>query len=463
MSFILNREKLCRNLDKIFDTFKEAVCVTDHDGTILYLNNKYEQLANLKSADILGQSVEKICQNGTFDFVVNPEVIKTKKPMTGVQSVSTGPNLFLDGYPIFDSQGEVTLVVSFIRDMKAVQVLKKRLSSQEKQLTACQRLQATDKTEYPRMLELQGLRPAFKRLNRVADTDAAVLLLGETGVGKDVFARELHALGTRSKCPFIKADCSCIPENLMESEFFGYESGAFSDANSKGKMGFFEMATSGILFLDEIGELPTHQQVKLLRVLQDREIVRIGSPLPKKVDVHIIAATNKDLEEEVEAGRFRSDLFYRLKVAVIKIPPLRERREDIKPLVVAFLKFYTHKYNRNTVLATEVMEALYNYAWPGNVRELENIIISLVVTSEKNIAELKDLPRRISAKYQEKFNTLDLSEIRLEDRSLPEIMGELEKKIVSDALNRFGSIGGAAKQLKVDRTTVFRKIKKYSI
>jgi transcriptional regulator with PAS, ATPase and Fis domain len=463
MTFLMKREKLCRHLDKIFDTFKEGVCVTDDDGTILYLNNKYEQLANLKNTEILGKSVEDICQKGTFDFVVNPKVIKFKKPVTGVQSVSTGPNLFLDGYPIFDKQGKVTLVISFIRDMKSVQALKNRLSSQEKQLAACKLLQSTGKIEYPKMLKTRGLSPAFKRLRRIAVTDAAVLLLGETGVGKDVFAKELHALSARSKGKFVKADCTCIPENLMESEFFGYESGAFSGANRKGKKGFFEMANSGTLFLDEIGELPLHQQTKLLRVLQDRQIVRLGSSLPKKVDVRIIAATNKDLDKEVEEGRFRSDLFYRLKVAVINIPPLRERCEDIKPLVDAFLSFYIQKYQRDIALDPQVTEALCSYGWKGNVRELENTIISLVVTCENDIAELNDLPHRISFKYKEGFRTLDLSTVILEDRSLPEIMGDVEKEVVMHALNRFGSIGGAAKQLKVDRTTIYRKLKKNSV
>lgn len=463
MSVTKNRDKISENVEKIFDTFREGVCITDSDGTILYLNNKYEELANLKRKEILGQPVEKVCRTGIFDMVVNPEVVRTKKPVTGVQSVSTGPHLFLDGYPVFDSQGDVSLVVSFIRDMNAVQTLKKLLMSQEKQLAAFQFLHVSDKKEYPTRFELGGLESSVKRLRLVADTDAAVLLLGETGVGKDVFAKELHELSARSTGPFVKADCSCIPEHLMESELFGYEPGAFSGASKRGKKGFFEEAASGTLFLDEIGELPLSQQAKLLRVLQDRQIVRLGSALPREVDVRIIAATNKDLEHEVESGRFRSDLFFRLNVAEITIPPLRDRREDIMPLVEAFLKYYTHEYRRTISLAPEVRDALVCYDWPGNVREVENIMISLVVTCEKETAELRDLPFRISSAYQENIQKLALPTINLEGKSLPEIMDVLEKLVISDALKRFGSIHAAAKQLNVDRTTIFRKCKKHSL
>ena len=463
MSIVIKREKLCMYLDQTFGAFREGICVSDADGTILYLNSRHEELANLKSGEILGKSAEKTCENGIFDFVVNPEVVRTKKPVTGVQSVCTGRHLFLDGYPVFDDKGEVTLVVTFIRDMTAMQELKKRVSAQEKMLEAYQFLQSSNEIKYPQILDSDRLKSAYSRLVRVADTDATVLLLGETGVGKDVFAKKLHALSARSERAFIKADCACIPENLIESEFFGYVPGAFSGASAKGKVGYFEKADSGTLFLDEIGELPLQLQAKLLRVLQDREVVRVGATTPRKVDVRIVAATNKDLEEEVEAGRFRQDLFYRLKVAMIRLPPLRERREDILPLATNFLRFYTHKYNRNMALSPEVKEALQNYSWPGNVREIENLILSLIVTCEKDIAEPEDLPPAISPPRPKCSDLRAFAECTWENRSLQEIMEDLEKKVLTDALDRFGSVTKAAERLKVDRTTIFRKLKKLQI
>ncbi len=396
-------------------------------------------------------------------------MVKSQAPVTGIQSVCTGRHLFLDGYPIFDSQGKVTLVVTFIRDMTAIQRLKKHFSSQQELLEAYQVLQSSGKTKNPGVLLTKGLSPARKRLRMVADTDATVLLLGETGVGKDVFARKLHKLSDRSDKPFIKADCSCIPENLMESEFFGYMPGAFSGASANGKAGFFEMADTGTLFLDEIGELTPQLQVKLLRALQDREIVRVGSTIPKTVDVRVVAATNRDLEKEVNVGRFRRDLFYRLKVAVIEIPPVRERRQDILPLVEDFLKFYTEKYKRSLALSETVKEAMYDYSWPGNVREIENLIHSLVATCEKDAAELEDLPASMSSQHKKCMRPGDLSEsalkdlpdIDLEDKSLQDIMQDFEKCVVMSALNKSGSINEAAQLLKIDRSTLFRKVKKF--
>lgn len=296
-------------------------------------------------------------------------------------------------------------------------------------------------------------------LDKVAMTDATVLLLGETGVGKDVFSRRIHERSLRQNEPFLKVDCSSIPENLIESELFGYESGAFSGANTKGKPGLFEVADKGTLFLDEIGELPLLMQSKLLRALQDRELIRVGSTKVRKFDVRFIAATNRNLEEEVKNGRFRSDLFYRLRVAVLQIPPLRERVGDILPLACLFFEKYNAKYRKDVTFTKEVSKAFQNYKWPGNVREMDNFIQSLIVTRDSEILEVSDLPHYMLCDASD----MERSSLSGENRSLDELMCEYEKNLLKNALEVHGSVAKAAKFLKVDRTTIFRKGKKYSL
>jgi len=289
-------------------------------------------------------------------------------------------------------------------------------------------------------------------LNKFAKTDATIMLLGETGVGKDILARKIHEHSSRSQQPFFKVDCTTIPPNLVESELFGYEPGAFSGANTKGKPGYFEMANKGTLFLDEIGELPLAAQAKLLRVLQDHDILRIGSTKLKKIDVRFVAATNRNLEDDVKHGTFRSDLFYRLKVAVIKIPALRDRKGDIIPLASHFLQKFNVKYRKDIAFTEDVMNALMVYKWPGNIREMENMIQSLVITTTKDVIDFNDLP-----------NSMVPSIITSESKSLGEIMDGIEKDLLKKALEIHGSVVQVAKIFKVDRTTIFRKMRRYGL
>ena len=301
--------------------------------------------------------------------------------------------------------------------------------------------------------ESQEMILLMNSLKMIAKTDATVLLLGETGVGKDVIARKIHESSLRYNQPFFKVDCTSIPQNLVESELFGYEAGAFSGANTKGKPGFFEMADGGTLFLDEVGELPFPIQAKLLRVLQDQEIIRVGSTKVKKVDARFIAATNRNLEEAVKEGTFRSDLFYRLRVAVLEIPPLRQRVMDILPLANCFIETFNTKYKKNVTLSQDVEKVFENYQWPGNIREIENLIQSLVVTRDKELIEVADLPN----------NMVPSAVHVLDNKSLNDIMADIEKEILQKAFQSYGSIAEVAKVFKVNRTTIFRKLKKYSL
>jgi transcriptional regulator with PAS, ATPase and Fis domain len=250
-------------------------------------------------------------------------------------------------------------------------------------------------------------------------------------------------------------DCGSIAANLIESELFGYMPGAFSGASAKGKPGYFEVADGGTIFLDEIGELPMLMQTRLLRVLQDNEVMRVGAYKPRKVDVRVIAATSRNLEKDIEIGRFRSDLYYRLNVATITIPPLRKRREDIEPLAKLFLQRYSAKYQKKFHFSPEVPAALAAYSWPGNVRELQNMIQNLVITRDPPLICLRDLPRQVLGDTP----VSDYNDHGAAHMPLKEIMAALERDILEKAIKTHGSVSKVAELFQVDRTTIFRKLK----
>ncbi len=457
--YVIMINKYC---SQIIETMEEAVSISDPDGVILYLNKRHELITGIPSFELLGKSVHELVRRGLFDVVLNPDIMRNKQSETRVQELGNGRKVVLDGHPVFDENEEVALVVTYLRDITKLAEMREQMSSQQELLEAYQKLQSFDSAleKVPPVVQSKPMKRLYGQLGIIAETDATVLLLGETGVGKDVFARKLHRLSDRADKAFVKADCGSMPENLIETELFGYAPGTFSGGNKNGKIGLIETASGGTLFLDEIGELPLLMQTKLLRLLQDREIVRVGATTPQDVNVRIVAATNKSLEKEVEAGRFRSDLYYRLKVAVIDIPPLRKRKADILPMARLFLKSFCQKYQRDITFTQETEDSLLNHTWPGNVRELENLILGCVVTSKKNIIEVADLP--FSPTTEIRVSTGDgLDGMKISGKSMKNILDEVEKTIILNGMERVGNIAKLAKELNLDRTTVFRKLKKY--
>lgn len=444
--------------ERILDVFTDGIYVTNSEGKTLAVNRMYEKITGLQKEELIGKTVHELINKGVFDIALNPEIVKTGKEKTSVQVTKTGRRVLLNGYPIIDESGNVVLVITFVRDITLLSQLQDQLKEQQEVIDKYREVQIRNENSDVYVFESPEMSKLINLLENVAKTDATVLLLGETGVGKGVLAQFIHRRSLRYNEPFFKVDCSTIPENLIESELFGYEAGAFSGAGKKGKPGLFEMADKGTLFLDEIGELPLHLQAKLLRAIQDQELIRVGSTQVRKIDVRFIAATNRDLREEVEKGNFRSDLYYRLRVACFKIPPLRERRKDILPLVRTFTKKYNNKYRKNIAFTKEVEKVFENYKWPGNVRELDNFIQSLIVTQDKEVLEVSDLPHYVI------YDRIDLEQSGSEkNQSLNDLVANFEKKIIKDALEVHGSIAKAAKLLKVDRSTVYRKAKKYSL
>ncbi|WP_018305027.1 sigma-54 interaction domain-containing protein [Desulfitobacterium hafniense] len=447
---------------EILELISEGIYVTDTNGKTLAVNHMYEQLTGLKREELVGRSVIDLKNEGKFDVLTYPEVKSSGQKKIILQTTKANRKVLCTGYPIFDKEQKVALVITFVRDLTLMNQLKEQIADQQKMIEKYREVNNRYKKEFAKdspIFESEEMLQVMEKLKIISKSDATVLLLGETGVGKDVLSRKIHEYSPRCNEPFLKIDCSSIPENLLESELFGYESGAFSGASHKGKAGLLEMADKGTIFLDEIGEIPLQMQVKLLRVLQDQEFIHVGSTKVRKVNIRFIAATNRDLSEEVRKGNFRSDLYYRLHVAVLNIPPLRERKDDIQAMVKFFLKMYNTKYYKDITFSKHVEKVLQCYKWPGNARELENFIQGVVVSHENGIFDVSDLPQYMLA------DTVELEDTNYQDdqKSLNKMVEDYERDLLKKALQKHGSADKAAKALKVDRSTIFRKIKKYDL
>ena len=307
------------------------------------------------------------------------------------------------------------------------------------------------------MIEDRNMIEILKLATKVSRVDTTVLILGETGVGKEGIAKYIHYNSFRKEEPFIIINCGAIPENLIESELFGYEGGAFTGANKGGKVGLFQLAHKGTIFLDEVGELPLEVQVKLLRVLQEQHIEKVGSMKSIEVDVRVLAATNRDLKELIQKKQFREDLYYRLSVFPIEIPPLRERKGDIIPLINYFTNTINEKYNFNCSFSEEAIDCLYSYEWKGNVRELRNVIERNIIINDKKLIGKKDLPPYISALEKQQEFILSINNFSIKGYSLKDIIQKIEREIIEDALARYGNVRMAAKALDIDPSTLIRK------
>lgn len=293
----------------------------------------------------------------------------------------------------------------------------------------------------------------MEHINKISHFSSTVLIYGESGVGKELIAQAIHQLGSRSNKPFLKLNCGAIPENLLESELFGYTKGSFTGADKNGKYGYFKKADQGVLFLDEIGEMPISLQVKLLRVLQEQEVVPIGSTEPIKINIQIVAATNKKLEKMVEQGTFREDLYYRLNVIPINVPPLRERPEDIPLLAFHFLQQINQQYNKNFHLAQDALNLLEVYPWPGNIRELQNMIERLAVSADQDTIDALFVSKFLSIGNSFKNDKPVITKIM----PLQEALDYVEEQLILLAMKQFKTTTKAAKALGVSQSSVSRK------
>lgn len=454
-------------LDATIQNSYDAIYIVDANGITRKTNDAIERLTGIPKEYYIGKDMRYLEKRGFIDKSVSMEVIKQKKPVTLIQENWRGKVIMMTGSPVFNDQGEVIRVVTNLRDITELNRLREELSQLRK-------FHAKDE---PVVVASPAMKQVMEVAGRVAITDTTVLLLGESGVGKEVVARMIHKNSKQyEKGSFIKVNCGAIPQELLESELFGYESGAFTGANKNGKPGLFELANNGTLFLDEIGELPLHLQVKLLRVLQDQEFHRVGGVKTKKVSTRIIAATNRNLKKMVADGQFREDLYYRLYVVPIEIPPLRKRPEEILPLTRFFLDKYNRKYQTEKKLTPEALKIFQNYPWPGNIRELANFIERLVVTTscheilpehlslstEGHITVEESLS--VSGKQTENTNVLLHGRSDFwETEGFRQAIEQAECSILTAAFKKYGSSYEVARALKISQSTAIRKAYKYGI
>ncbi|GAB6252833.1 sigma 54-interacting transcriptional regulator [Bacillus cereus] len=446
---VAEKERVLMDLKDVFEYAFDEIFVTDEQGIVVRVNSTCERHYQLAAEELVGKHVKELQKDGIFYPSATLEVIEKKRPIELVQTTKSGEYLHVRTRPVFDDEGNLRRVISYSRDLTELYQLRQKVEEMDNQLK-------TYKKELRETYEHEGLIFKSLAMQKIVDTikkvsvvDSTVLVLGETGVGKSRLVRHLHEVSHRKNESFYEINCAALPTNLIESELFGYSGGSFTGANREGKKGLLESAHKGTLFLDEIGEMPIEIQAKLLQVLQEKTFRPIGGRELKKVDVRIVAATNRDLSMMVKQGTFRKDLYYRLNVIPIAIPPLRERTEDILPLIYHYLQQFNKKYGRDVKLAPSTLQMFVGYPWEGNNREIENVIERIVITVD-DVVTVEDLP-------------LSMQEAAVEQsgQSLYKMLEEVERNIILKAYKTYGSSYKVAEFLQISQSAATRKIKKF--
>ncbi|WP_205685512.1 sigma-54 interaction domain-containing protein [Bacillus salacetis] len=447
---------------KILHSLQEDILVTRVDGTIVKVSEATGAVYGVDAEGLMGRSVYDLEKEGLFTPLATPMVVESRERVTFVQTLSGGKKLLVTGLPVFDEEGVLTRVVSYSHDVTELMEIKAGMEEMTAEIERVRQelnlLKKQNQREEKMVAKSESMRKVLAAANQVAGVDANVLLLGESGVGKTELAKMIHEKSERAGGPFIEVNCGAIPESLFEAELFGYEGGSFTGAIKGGKKGFAELASGGTLFLDEVGELSLQNQVKVLKLIQSKSFYRIGGRKETTSDFRLISATNRKLSRSVEDKQFRSDLYFRLNVVPITIPPLRERRDDIIPLVHRFLEHFTAFYNRKRIFHNEVLNRMHELEWKGNVRELLNLVERLVVISQKSVIPPEDLPepyRKEEGSYSKMNNKWD--------EPLAVSLERVEKERLIQARRKYKTTTKMASVLGISQPSVVRKLKKYQI
>lgn len=453
-------KELRDNFDEILDSMSEDLLISDGNGRVLKVNSTFEKLYNLNSEEAVGRTVYELEEDGYFKPSIIGKVIQSKEKTTMSQRNQNDRDIIVTASPIFDNNGDLKFVVSFSRDITEMVQLEKKYSKLQNtvarysaEIKALRQEQSVGTDIVVSSIQMKKI---IATINKIADFNANVLILGDSGTGKTMLAKEIHKKSRRAGGPFVDINCAAIPENLLESELFGYEKGSFTGAGSSGKVGLIELADKGTLLLDEISEMPFTLQAKLLKAIQDKTITRVGGTTPIKIDFRLIAASNRDLEKDLERGTFRKDLYYRLNVVSIQIPALADRREDIIPMINFFTDKFNNAYGTEKHFAPKALEAMVRYSWPGNVRELTNAVERTIVTSSNDEIGVDDLPDTI---FEGPGGNMKYSVGN--EGGLAEAVEQLERRIINDAYDKYGTTIGVAEYLKISQSTASRKITKY--
>ena len=438
------------------ESLAEGIVVTDGQGIVIRINEAYKKLTGISSEEYIGKHVHTLVTEGYIRGSTSDVAIERKTSFTNID-IRNNRELLLTSTPIFDDTGNVVKVITVVRDLESLNSLRDRINNDElirkQYYTELEQLRRHE--TYRAIITKNAImRERVETALQLAQVDSNVLILGETGVGKELLAQMIHRASKKSQLPFVRVNCAAIPIPLLEAELFGYESGAFTGALREGRKGLFELAEGGTLFLDEIGELPLSVQPKILRAVQDREIMRVGGKKAIKLDVRILAATNRNLENMVKQKEFREDLYYRLNVVPIFLPPLREHPEDIQPLAEAFLEQFNQQFGYRKWIHPEVVRKLKDYDWPGNARELQNLIERLVVTTREDQISIESLQRCFPLK----------DSIKGEKRSCLKAMLENEERRMLEETWRIArSTRKVSALLGISQSAVVKKLNKYGI
>lgn len=440
-------------LNMAFEYSADSFSIADANGVFLLVNDAFLESTGTKGEEVIGRCTADLVKEGRY----GPDssillALKEKSRVAILQGGAKREALSISN-PIFDEEGNIKYVVTSARFFDEHKLLNQYVSTrgnEEETELLCQ--------NHRKMIWKSTLMKEILSLVKIiAPTDSSVMLTGETGTGKSVLARYIHENSNRSEGNFVEINCAAIPDSLIESELFGYESGAFTGANSKGKIGLIGLADGGTLFLDEIGDMPLNLQAKLLQTLQNRTVTRVGGDKAEDVDIRLITATNMDLEKMVEEGTFRSELYYRINVVPIHLPALRERCEDVAVIISTALERYNSEYNKEVILSNGARAALEQYHWPGNIRELENTMERLIVTNRSGVIIEEDLPIKIFASDAEMTKDIRINSIM----PLKDALEQVEKQLISIAYTKDNSSYKVAEMLGISQSAASRKIIKY--
>lgn len=446
--------KKVKELTQILHSSYDEIFVTDAKGDTLFVSEACKKLTGLPPEAFINKNINELVEKGLIVNSVTLKTMKTKAIHSAEQTYPHGLTVFSTAKPIFDEEGNLYRIVSNSRDITELVEMKSQLNRVNLRNQRAQHENSRTVSFNNFITNSDKMIKVLELAEKVAPMDSSIFIHGETGVGKGVLARVIHDLSSRKDKNFIQVNCGAIPSALIESELFGYESGAFTGANKHGKKGLVESADGGTLFLDEIGEMPLDIQVKILHLVQDRTFMKVGGTKEKKVNIRIISATNKDLKQMIKNNQFREDLYYRLHVVPMEIPQLRERKEDILLLTDYFLKKFNEKYGQSITIDDHSKLILQLQDYPGNVRELENVIEQIVVTARKPIVTIEDLPSDLTFKDTALVNLTGIIPLK-------KALEETEKQLLSQALSTYKSTRKMAKALEVSQTTIMRKLGKY--
>jgi len=445
-----------KELTQILHSSYDEIFVTDAEGNTLFVSESCKKLTGLPPEAFINRNIKELTEKGIIVNSVTLKTMKTKSVQSAEQIYPNGVTVFCTAKPIFDEEGNLFRIVSNSRDITELVEMKSKLKrAHTKNLSISPAIGSRRTVSLNNFITSSDkMIKVIELAQKVAPMDSSIFIHGETGVGKGVLARVIHDLSLRKDQQFVQVNCGAIPPALIESELFGYESGAFTGANKRGKQGLVEMADGGTLFLDEIGEMPLDIQVKILHLVQEKTFMKVGGTKEQKANIRVISATHKNLKQLISESKFREDLYYRLHVVPLRIPPLRERKEDILLLIDYFLNNFNQKYKQSIRVDDQAKLILKLQEYPGNVRELENMIEQIVVTARNSLITIDNLPFHLSNKEAREVEITGIIPLKT-------ALEQTEKQLLSQAFTEYKTTRKMAKVLGVSQTTIMRKLSKY--